>query len=385
MRVLEQLREVVEDLADVRVADLGDEALQSFALAVEKAAQQLRGIASRALGEVHHRTPDGAAFWWRDELGLSGEAAGHAVRRARDLLAMPVVSEAVVAGSLSLDKAGALTPLVGKLDEDLLEESQPQLVEGARQRTVNGIAHWVREIIAINSEHDLDAEHDAAQARRMLSYRLEADGLVHGRFALTADAFETVAAVLEPLARKTDALDVRTAAQRRADALEEVFAGAARWADLPQAGGQRAQVSYVISAEWAAAQDWAPPATGAWMGPATRARVEAVLCDARLSRVLLDAEGQVQSLEAVNGDISRAQRRAVSARDGCCVARGCNRPPSFCDVHHLRSREDGGPTTLENLVLLCRRHHVMWHRGQLRLVDLRVPWLRKPLDPPMVA
>jgi hypothetical protein len=54
-------------------------------------------------------------------------------------------------------------------------------------------------------------------------------------------------------------------------------------------------------------------------------------------------------------------------------------------VHHLRSREDGGPTTLDNLVLLCRRHHVLWHDGRLLLADLRVPWLRRPLDPPMVA
>ncbi|MCU1602387.1 MAG: hypothetical protein JWO22_3096, partial [Frankiales bacterium] len=38
-----------------------------------------------------------------------------------------------------------------------------------------------------------------------------------------------------------------------------------------------------------------------------------------------------------------------------------------------------------NLVLLCRRHHVMWHSGELLLPDMDVPWLRKPLDPPMVA
>ena len=385
MRVLEQLREVVDDLADVAVGSLSDEDLRAFALDAERKAERLRGIAARALGEVERRAPEGCAWWWRDELGLSGEAAGHAVRRARDLRSLPVVSEAVVAGRLSLDKAGALTPLVSKLSEDLVEESQPALVEGARQRTVSSIHQWVREIIATNRERDLDDEQEAAERARGLWYRLGPDGVVRGRFALPADSFEVVATVLEPLARKTDALDTRIAAQRRADALLDVFVGAASWQDLPQAGGQRAHVSYVLSAEWAAAQEWAPPATGAWMGPVTRARVEATLCDARLSRVVLDEHGQVQRLEAVNDQITRAQRRAVSARDGCCVARGCNRPPAFCDVHHLRAREDGGPTTLDNLVLLCRRHHVMWHQGRMRLTDLRVPWLNGPLDPPLVA
>ena len=46
----------------------------------------------------------------------------------------------------------------------------------------------------------------------------------------------------------------------------------------------------------------------------------------------------------------------------------------MCDAHHLRARADGGPTTMDNLVLLCRRHHVMWHQGKLQLHHLNVPW-----------
>ena len=385
MDLLDQLSSLVDELAAVRLDALEDEQLQSLALVAERQAGRLRGIASIALGEVDHRTPDGCAWWWRDELGLSGEAAGHAVRRSRDLRAMPAVAQSVVSGDIQLEKAGALTPLVGKLDEDLLEDSQPDLVEGAQQRTLDGVRQWVRSIIALNSERDLDAEQAAAEDVRIFQYRLGSDGVVRGRFAIPAERFEPVATVMEPLSRRSGALDTRSAQQRRADTFVEVFEGAGRWMALPHAGGQRAQVSYVLSAEWAAAQQWAPPATGAWMGPTTRARVESVLCDARLSRVLLEETGQVQRLEAVNDQITLAQRKAVSARDGCCVARGCSRPPAFCDVHHLRAREDGGPTTLDNLVLLCRRHHVLWHQGRLLLADLRVPWLRKPLDPPMVA
>ena len=116
-------------------------------------------------------------------------------------------------------------------------------------------------------------------------------------------------------------------------------------------------------------------ATGAWSGPQTRARIEATLCDARISRVLRDAFGQVHSLETLSDQITTAQRRAVSARDRHCTARGCTRPPAFTDLHHLVHREDGGATSIDNLVLLCRRHHVLWHRGRLTLTDLHVPWL----------
>ena len=116
-------------------------------------------------------------------------------------------------------------------------------------------------------------------------------------------------------------------------------------------------------------------ATGAWSGPQTRAQIEATLCDARISRVLRDAFGQVHSLQTLTDQITIAQRRAVSARDRHCTARGCTRPPAFTDLHHLNHREDGGATAINNLVLLCRRHHLMWHRGRLTLHDLHTPWL----------
>jgi hypothetical protein len=63
------------------------------------------------------------------------------------------------------------------------------------------------------------------------------------------------------------------------------------------------------------------------------------------------------------------------ARDLGCVRKGCGRPAAWCDAHHLVPWEDGGLTDLNNLVLLCRRHHVMWHQGLIGLQDLNVPWL----------
>ncbi|MCW2724122.1 MAG: putative endonuclease, partial [Frankiales bacterium] len=98
----------------------------------------------------------------------------------------------------------------------------------------------------------------------------------------------------------------------------------------------------------------------------------------RLELLTLTANGSIVSLTTATDRITTAQRRAVTTRDRTCTARGCHRPPAFCDVHHLRARADDGPTDTANLVLLCRRHHSQWHRAELDLPDLRVPWLRVP-------
>jgi HNH endonuclease len=61
--------------------------------------------------------------------------------------------------------------------------------------------------------------------------------------------------------------------------------------------------------------------------------------------------------------VQPAQRVALVVRDGGCVVPDCDRPPSWCEGHHLVHWLDGGPTDLDNLVLLCRAHHRAVHEG----------------------
>jgi Domain of unknown function (DUF222)/HNH endonuclease len=65
--------------------------------------------------------------------------------------------------------------------------------------------------------------------------------------------------------------------------------------------------------------------------------------------------------------VSPAQRAALVVRDGGCVFPGCQRPPGWCEAHHLRHWLHGGPTDLGNLVLLCRAHHRAVHEGGWQL------------------
>ncbi|MFP5219993.1 MAG: HNH endonuclease signature motif containing protein, partial [Actinomycetes bacterium] len=63
--------------------------------------------------------------------------------------------------------------------------------------------------------------------------------------------------------------------------------------------------------------------------------------------------------------VTAAQWRALAARDRHCVVKGCRRPPLHCEAHHVRHWLDGGPTDLNNLVLLCFQHHHEHHdRGR---------------------
>jgi hypothetical protein len=78
-----------------------------------------------------------------------------------------------------------------------------------------------------------------------------------------------------------------------------------------------------------------------------------------------DADGRVLDVGRKTRTIPTAIRRALSARDTRCQFPGCS--AKRCDAHHIDYWMDGGPTSLDNLVLLCRRHHRLVHEGGFTL------------------
>lgn len=81
----------------------------------------------------------------------------------------------------------------------------------------------------------------------------------------------------------------------------------------------------------------------------------------------LDAENRQAALHL--GPVltdSRRLRRALEHRDRCCAVPGCGATRGL-HAHHIVHWEDGGPTDLDNLVLLCPFHHRLHHFGGITI------------------
>ena len=123
-----------------------------------------------------------------------------------------------------------------------------------------------------------------------------------------------------------------------------------------------------------------PPGTAeaSRCGPINPTTLAVLSCDSIVQAVVLDENsGAVLDLGRQQRTASRAQRRALAARDGGCVK--CGAPPDRCSAHHVRFWSLGGPTDIANLALLCDHCHLLVHLGtwQILMRD-GVPWLKPP-------
>ena len=109
------------------------------------------------------------------------------------------------------------------------------------------------------------------------------------------------------------------------------------------------------------------------------ATVERVACTSGVETVTLDAHNRVLDLGRSRRLYSAPQRAALAVRDGGCLWTGCERPPSWCEAHHLDHWSRGGRTDLDRGVLLCRHHHLRLHNEGWS-IDRRAGlyWLEPP-------
>jgi hypothetical protein len=73
------------------------------------------------------------------------------------------------------------------------------------------------------------------------------------------------------------------------------------------------------------------------------------------------ADGSVLDVGRRTRTVPTPIRRALTARDSRCRFPGCT--ARRCDAHHITHWADGGSTSLDNLMLMCRRHHTLLHEG----------------------
>jgi hypothetical protein len=112
--------------------------------------------------------------------------------------------------------------------------------------------------------------------------------------------------------------------------------------------------------------DVAQRAAGLHLGPLLGdADRRYLTCDATCE-VWFERDGRVIGAGRATRTVSRRLRRALEHRDRCCVVPGCGATRGL-HAHHIRHWEDGGPTELANLVLLCPHHHRCHHRGVITI------------------
>jgi len=303
------------------------------------------------------------AAWLSWRIGLDLGAARERVRVARALGTLPGLAKALARGELSYAKVRALTRVA-------TPETEERLLGVGRGGTAAHVERIVRGWRCVDRRAET-RETARQHASRGLHVRYDEDGTVMLRGRLSPEAgallLRALSAARETLYQRGRAAaaagnvsaETPTAAQQRADALVLLAETALHHELDPGAPGERYQV--VVHVDAAALADPDQPGQSILEdGPRVSAETSRRLaCDA--SRVVMrhDEEGRTVEVGARTRTIPPALRRALRHRDRGCRFPGCGLP--FGEGHHVRHWAQGGPTTLANLALLCRRHHRSVH------------------------
>ncbi len=307
------------------------------------------------------------AGWLSWRVGLDLGAARERVRVARALGTLPLLAQAMARGELSYAKVRALSRVA-------TPETEERLLAFGRAGTAAHVERLVRGWRRVDRQAEAREAAQRHRSRALHVYQ-DDDGMVvlRGRLEPEVGALllQALAAARETLYQRArvpggDAAgpggvsaETPTMPQRQADALALLAETALHQGLDPGAPGERYQV--VVHVDAPVLADPGQPGQsvledGARVSAETSRRLA---CDA--SRVVMrhDEEGGVVEIGARTRTIPPALRRALQHRDRGCRFPGCGVRAG--QGHHLRHWAQGGPTTLSNLALLCRRHHRAVH------------------------
>jgi hypothetical protein len=306
------------------------------------------------------------AAWLSWRVGLDPGAAREKVRVARALETLPRLARALARGELSYAKVRALTRVATPATEE-------RLLAVGRAGTAQHVERIVRGWRCMDRKAEA-RETARRHASRTLHVYPDSDGTVLVRGRLTAEMGallqQALTAARETLYRRARrrsggvgpgdvSAETPTLEQQQADALALLAETALHHGMHPGAPGERYLVVVHVDAEVLADAEEQGQSI---LEDGTRVSAETsqrLACDA--SRVVMrhDEDGRLLEVGARTRTIPPALRRALHHRDQGCRFPGCGLP--FGQGHHIQHWAQGGPTTLSNLALLCRRHHRAVH------------------------
>ena len=307
---------------------------------------------------------DNTATWlaWRCDLSLA--TAREKVRVAHALKHLPYISAAFSTGELSYSKVRVLTRVANGDNEEAL-------VAFALRNTAGHVAEYCREL-RMGSPDSRDIAERAFANRSLRVHRDAERGVIAVSVELPLDAGELLEKALDK-ARDDECLQipdlVDTAwSTRQADAfvrmLKEYLQGSSD-------DGRSSSDRYLVNIH----VDQSALAGEVGRSSVPIETVKRLCCDGRAVVLTETAEGEPLSIGRQSRIVPKGIERAVRARDhDTCRFPGC-RNRRFVDIHHVEHWANGGGTAVDQLMLLCAKHHALVHEGSFRIdKDFRDRW-----------
>jgi hypothetical protein len=287
------------------------------------------------------------AHWLKMRLGISEWKARRWIAAAHALESLPLTSQAFSSGELGVDKVVELTRFA-------TPETEGDLLRWAKSVSCGAIRHKADLALRPSIEETRDAE----KARSLTWWYFEENRRFGLQAELPAADGAVVAKALERLAESISMMpgeqDPCSADARRADAL--VALCSARIAEDPDPDRAtvvvHAKLDGLISGKGGCELE-----NGPVIHPETARRL---LCEARIQTVIEDEAGRPLGLGRMTREPSAWMIRQLRYRDVECTFPGCG-ARRFTKAHHIKWWEHGGPTDLDNLLLVCSFHHKLVH------------------------
>jgi hypothetical protein len=307
------------------------------------------------------------AHWLNWKCGINLGAAREKVRVAHALKDLPRISDKFRRGEVSYSKIRAMTRVATVENEDYL-------LEIARYGTAAHVERLVRQYRKVKRIETLERDNER-HALRQLDWYFDDDGslVLKGRF--TPEQGVLIKKVLESILDEdfqeqknvsaetpVDELKPHSepVSQRRADALVRMAEAYSSGYGQKDNSGDRHLVHIHTDLETLKADGTGAESAIDEGGNVSAETSRRLSCDAGVVHWLENRQGETLSVGRKTRTIPPAIRRALQRRDNGCRFPGCT-CSRFVDAHHIRHWADGGETNLNNLVLLCRRHHRLVH------------------------
>ena len=350
------------------IALVSDDELESRIVGLAEVADRLHGELVHSIAEFDSRNLAlrterlTTKAWLRARCRWTARLASKFVHQARSLRRMPKTLELARGGQIPPDSLQVLTSAERRLEDRYISHEET-LADAATYLTVpelrQAVDHFEQ---AVAREAVITTAHERQRSSYVhMSHTLEGMWRLDGWLDPERGAIvnEALNAHIHPTL--LDPADRRTMSQRRAEALADVC----RFTldhddDLRTAGGERPHISVTVDYEMLTRQAGGLPSIDAT--PVDPETILRMACDAGIVRIVTDGDSMPLDVGRRTRTIPPAIRRAIEHRDKVCIWAGCERPASWCDVHHIEHWADGGPTRVDNLALLCRYHHTRTHQ-----------------------